>query len=37
MKDTRTVHRSFVKRLDADRRWTQLYRLLLELGQPLLV
>src|SRR5205823_13496963 len=37
MQDTRTVHRSFVRRLDAERRWNQLYRLLLELGQPLLV
>src|SRR5215813_9762492 len=32
MKDNRPVRRSFVKRLDAERRWTQLYRLLLELG-----
>jgi len=32
MKDNRTVRRSFVKRLEAERQWNALYRLLLELG-----
>jgi hypothetical protein len=32
MKDTRTVRRSFVRRLEADQQWNQLYRLLLEIG-----
>jgi hypothetical protein len=32
MKDNRTVRRTFVKRLEAERQWTSLYRLLLELG-----
>jgi len=32
MKDNRTVRRNFVKRLEAEQHWKQLYRRLLELG-----
>jgi hypothetical protein len=32
MKDNRTVCRSFVKRLDAEQRWKQVYQRLLDLG-----
>src|SRR5262245_45586921 len=32
MKDNRTVRRSFVKRVEAERQWNSLYRLLLEVG-----
>src|SRR5262245_1177613 len=32
MKDNRTVRRTFVKRVEAERQWYSLYRLLLELG-----
>jgi hypothetical protein len=34
MKDNRTVRRSFIPRLGAERQWRQLYLLLLEMGQP---
>src|SRR5215510_12714374 len=32
MKDNRTVRRTFVKRVEAERQWNSLYRFLLELG-----